>query len=328
MHLDSIDRKLVDLVQVAFPISERPYADLGFRMGRDESEVIRRIGRLKDEGIVRQISPVLDARRLGYQTTLVAMRAKESQLQAVESVIGEHPGVSHGYERDHHFNIWFTLSVRSGVDFQSELEKLSGNIDVDAVFVLPAVQIFKIGAYFKMGDGEDQERTGNARMASSALPGMAELEPIDRCIINNLQEDLPLTPTPFAAKAEALGITPEELVARCKLLWQQGIIRRFGAFINHRKAGYEANAMACWAAPIDAVDVVGQKLASMPEVSHCYERQTNPLWQYNLFSMLHCHCKEACRRRVNDISRLVGITDYVVIFSTREFKKIRVKYLV
>ena len=105
MHLDSIGKKLLNLVQVEFPLTKEPYADLGLQLGIDRDEVIYHIEQLKTKGVIRQISPVLDARSLGYQTTLVAMRVAETQLDKAGQLIGEHPGVSHGYERDHYFNL-------------------------------------------------------------------------------------------------------------------------------------------------------------------------------------------------------------------------------
>jgi DNA-binding Lrp family transcriptional regulator len=125
-----------------------------------------------------------------------------------------------------------------------------------------------------------------------------------------------------------LGIDVKDLLVQCQLLKQRGVIRRFGAAINHRQAGFKANAMTCWIAPPDVVDVAGQKLASLREVSHCYERKTNPLWQYNLFAMIHGHSKEACQEIADKVSRETGLIDYVRLFSTKEFKKMRIKYLV
>ena len=87
MRLDSADRKLLGLLQAGFPLSREPYADLGLKLGINRDEVIHRIKQLRAKGIVRQISPVLDARRLGYQPTLVAMRVKEVELERAERLI-------------------------------------------------------------------------------------------------------------------------------------------------------------------------------------------------------------------------------------------------
>ncbi|MFC1977078.1 Lrp/AsnC family transcriptional regulator [Chloroflexota bacterium] len=325
MNLNGIDRKLLNLLQTEFPLTREPYGDMGLQLGIEVDEVLHRIGQLKAKGIVRQISPVLDARSLGYQTTLVAMRVAESQLDRAERLIGEHSRVSHGYERDHHFNLWFTLAIPHGVVMESELERLTGPIGAEAVFALPAVKVFKIGAYFDM-DGDGQTASSTMAQPGKALPQEARLSQTDRVVINELQQDLPLIPRPFAAMSARLGMDVEDLLVQCQLLKQRGIIRRFGAAINHRQAGFEANAMTCWIVPPDVVDIAGQKLASLREVSHCYERETNPLWRYNLYAMTHGHSREACQEIADKVSRETGLMDYVLLFSTKEFKKTRVKY--
>ncbi len=327
MYFDSIDKKLLGLVQTQFPLVTEPYVNLGQRLGIDSDEVIHRIEQLKAEGIIRQISPVLDARRLGYQTTLVAMRVGETQLDRAKQLIAQHAGVSHGYERDHRFNLWFTLAIPPTADIESELQQLTSSIDAEAIFALPAIKLFKIGAYFAM-EKDNQTKANMVPQLDGILPQRVALSQIDRSIINELQQDLPLIPRPFTAMATRLNMDVEQLLAQCQSLLQRSIMRRFGAAINHRKAGFKANAMACWVVPPDTVEIVGRKLSSLPEVSHCYERKTNPLWQYNIFAMIHSDTKEACQEIASKVSRQTGLTDYVLLFSTREFKKVRTKYLV
>ena len=327
IYRDSTDKKILNLVQVEFPLTREPYADLGRRLGIDGDEVTQRIEQLKTNGIIRQISPVLDARHLGYQTTLVAMRVAKTQLGRAEELITEHPGVSHGYERNHHFNIWFTLASPHTADIDTELRQLTEPMEVEAIFSLPAVKVFKIGAYFDTV-GDSQRTIGISRQPGGVLPEKAELSRIDRQVINELQQDLPLVPTPFSDMAARLDMDEESFLAQCQSLLQRGIMRRFGASVNHRKAGFTANAMTCWIAPPDTVDSAGRELSSLPEVSHCYERKTNPLWPYNLFAMIHCDTREACQAMASEVSSRIGLMDYTLLYSTKEFKKTRVKYLV
>jgi len=326
MHLDSADRKLLSLLQTGFPLSREPYADLGLKLGIDRDEIIHRIKQLKANGIVRQISPVLDARRLGYQPTLVAMRVKEVELERAEQFIIKHPMVSHAYEREHHFNLWFTLATSAGADMESELEQLTISIEVEVAFTLPAVKIFKIGAYFAT-DGDGQELAGTIAQPGKALPSEVKLSKTDKLIINEIQQDLPLTYTPFSAIAARLGMDEDYFLARCQSLKQRGIMRRFGAAINHRQAGYIANCMACWEAPPEKLDVAADILTAQSAVSHCYERETNPLWKYNLFAMIHGHTREECVEIADRVSAQTELADYIALFSTKEIKKTRVKYL-
>jgi DNA-binding Lrp family transcriptional regulator len=325
--LDHTSRKLLGLLQTDFPLSREPYSELGAKLGINHDEVIQRIRQLREEKIVRQISPVFDARKLGYQPTLVAMRVTGGDLERIEQLITTHPGISHAYEREHSFNLWFTLAAHHSANPESELEQLSSSVNVEAIMSLPAVKTYKIGAYFTI-DADGREIAGSRLQTGSALTGKARLSRADRAIINELQQDLPPTRTPFSAMAVRLGMTEDHFLDVCRSLKKRGIMRRYGAAINHRNAGYEANAMTCWVAPKDKVDAAGGKLASLPQVSHCYERKTSLLWNYNLFAMIHGRTREACREIVHTVSAETGLSDYVILFSTREVKKTRVKYQV
>jgi DNA-binding Lrp family transcriptional regulator len=176
-----------------------------------------------------------------------------------------------------------------------------------------------------MNDNGETTRESVATPKQS-LTRLAKLPQLDKSIVNVLQQDLPLVPTPFRPTALQLGISVDDFLTRCHSLLERGVIRRFSASINHRKAGFNANGMACWAAPPDVTDTAGQKLASLPEVSHCYERSTTPLWQYNLFAMIHKLTRKDCQKTADKISLEFGLTDSILLFSTREFKKTRIRY--
>jgi DNA-binding Lrp family transcriptional regulator len=323
--LDAVSRRLLGLLQSEFPMSREPYADLGTKLGIAGEEVISRIQELKSAGIVRQISPVLDARKLGYQSTLVALMINKDHLTRAEQYIAAHPGISHGYQREHEFNIWVTLSVPPGADLQAELIDLSSLTGAEAIFSLAAVRVFKLRTNFGADEdgGED-----TAIQDSDDLAKPTVLSPTDRKIINLLQQDLPLCHDPFAPLAASLEMRISPLLSHCRSLLQRGVMRRYGASINHYHAGYRANAMTCWAVPAGRVGLIGRHLAALRQVSHCYERETNRLWHYNVFAMLHSQSKAACLRVIEKISADTGISDYTTLLSLREFKKTRIRYSV
>lgn len=147
------------------------------------------------------------------------------------------------------------------------------------------------------------------------------IDDLDRKIIHHLQGDLPLTTTPFAAVAGKVGIGEEELLQRMQGLKERGVLRRFGATLSHRRAGIKANAMVAWQVPEDKVDEIGPLMAGVREVSHCYERETNSKWKYNLFTMVHGRNKIHCREVIKRIAEMTGVKDYVELFSRNEFKK-------
>ena len=325
MHLDSIDKKLLNRMQVKFPLVPQPYEYLGMEFGITEDEAICRIGALRTDGTIRQIGPLFDAKKLDYRTTLVAMRVTGSELEKTIRLLADYP-VSHAYERDHHFNLWFTLALPSSTDIDAELKKMFSSVRAEACFSLPALKLFKLRVYFSTG-GDEAGEIADAPLAGNGAqePG---LSPLDRQVINEVQQDLALEPDPFNAMASRLGISETAFLDQCQSLLERGVMRRFSASVNHRKVGYEANSMACWAVPADKVDAAGQKLASLKEVSHCYERKTNSLWKYNLFAMIHSQTKEECKRIADCVASEIGLSDGILLFSTIEFKKTRLKYTV
>ncbi len=371
MNLDNTDKNLLSIIQAELPLCPEPFAILGHRLGINSDEVIRRIERLKEEEIIRQVGPVFNPRRLGYQTTLVAMKVTAQRLDEASQIISAHPQVSHCYERDHDFNFWFTLAMSLKEDMESEVQELGSRIKAEATLNLPAVKVFKIGAYFNLGEGNSQlslralhstviaseawqsqclppprlprhfvPRNDNKHSCppephtgiehDSPLNTGSKLFATDRAVINELQQDLPLIERPFDLISAKLSMNVDEFISHCQVLSQRGVMRRYSASINHNKIGFTANAMACWRVPPDMVNKVGKKVAIFPEVSHCYERQASHLWPYNLFAMIHAHTKDAGKAIAGKISAETGLdeNESVLLFSTKEIKKVRIRYKV
>lgn len=154
------------------------------------------------------------------------------------------------------------------------------------------------------------------------------LSELDKKIVRALQDDLPLTSEPFVEIATKLGITEEELLKKIKTFTEEGIIRRFGAAIRHREAGFTANAMVVWNVEDERTLEVGKMMASFSEVSHCYERPRYPDWPYNLFTMVHGKSREECEQIAKKIAATTNITNYRLLFSTDELKKTSMKYFI
>ena len=115
-QLDIIDKKILNDIQWVFPLSDRPYLEIAKRHDTSEEDVMRRIAVMKEMGIIRQINAIFDTRRLGYKSALIAFAVKPDRLDYVAERVNEHPGVSHNYERNHEYNMWFTLAVPPGSD--------------------------------------------------------------------------------------------------------------------------------------------------------------------------------------------------------------------
>lgn len=323
MLLDDINRKLLNLLQRDFPLCQEPFSSLGERIGFSEEEVIQRIERLKERGIIREISPVLDARRLGYKATFSLMKIPPGKLEKAAKFVSQHPMVSHCHEREYRFNLSFTLTSPAEADIEDELMRLGELVGAESVLNLPPLRLFKLGVYFDMaGDGWHVPQS-----RSSTLPERVRLSSVDRAVLNKLQQDLPLTQRPFEILAQEAGVEEEKFLQQCKSLKERGIIRRFNASVNHRGLGFVANALVCWKVPLESVESTGRKIASFREISHCLERKTDPLWEYNLYAVIHSHSKESCEESIKKIGKEIGL-EFVSLFSRREFKKSRVRYLV
>lgn len=152
------------------------------------------------------------------------------------------------------------------------------------------------------------------------------LSKLDKAIVGLISQDIPLVREPFRGLAHKLGIKEETLLGRIKSYKKYGLMRKFSATLNHRKAGFKHNVMAVWNIPEGLVDKAGNLMASFPEVSHCYERKRASDWNYNLYSMIHGRTKKECLKIVSDISKKTGCKDHRVLFSFCEYKKSAARY--
>ena len=152
-RFDSVDRKLLDKAQEEFPLTDRPWQSMGMDLGLTEREVMDRLNRLSKEGIIRKIGPALDARRVGLgASTLIAMKVPEDRVQNVAKMISKHREVSHCYQREHEYNLWFTIAARDERELEKTLEGIRRGADVgeDDVLNLPSVRTFKIDVRFQL----------------------------------------------------------------------------------------------------------------------------------------------------------------------------------
>ncbi|HEY3327794.1 MAG TPA: AsnC family transcriptional regulator [Novimethylophilus sp.] len=150
------------------------------------------------------------------------------------------------------------------------------------------------------------------------------LDSISRRIVQATQAGLPLSPRPYNAIAEQLGIAPEEVIRRLRAMLEHGIIRRIGAVPNHYALGYRANGMTVWDVMNDHVDELGAKVGALDFVSHCYRRPRRlPGWRYNLFAMVHAHDRAEVEAQAAQIAALLGghCRAHTILYSSQILKK-------
>lgn len=147
--MDTLDKELLNIIQTDFPLDPRPYRVLGERLRISEAEALARVRSLSDSGVIRRLGPSFDSRRLGYVSTLAAMRVGPERLEEVAAVVGSYPQVTHNYGREHEYNLWFTLVCPS----REEIERIAGEITertgIEDLHLLPARRMFKIKVDFE-----------------------------------------------------------------------------------------------------------------------------------------------------------------------------------
>jgi DNA-binding Lrp family transcriptional regulator len=328
---ETADAALLGCLQENLPFVEQPFASLGARCGFSGDETLARIRSLKQAGIIRQISAIFDTRSLGYASSLVAAKIAPETIDTAAAVINSHPGVSHNYLRNHDFNLWYTIAVppdnRLGLQGTVDLlHRLSG---AQSTRMLPTLRLFKIGVRFDVGGTASPEDKSAPAYTEASRSQARPLDPAETAFVRIMQRDLALVPSPFTAIAEELGMPFARAAAMHRDFLASGRMRRFAAVLNHRKAGFGANAMGVWAGPQDdpeTLRALGETMAGFRAVSHAYQRPCHPDWPYNLFTMVHGRDKQECEQTLAAISAATGITDRHALYSTREFKKTRVQY--
>jgi DNA-binding Lrp family transcriptional regulator len=143
--MDDIDKLILNKIQAEFPIAERPFQELGKELGLTEVEVLERIKNLKEEGIIRRIGASFDSKKLGFKSTLCAIKVPEERVDEVAEIINQYPEVTHNYLRNHAYNIWFTLITPSREHIHKILGEISQKSGIGDVREMPSTRVFKIG---------------------------------------------------------------------------------------------------------------------------------------------------------------------------------------
>ena len=325
--LGKSDKELLNEIQWTFPLVTRPFDAIAKKFDTTPEIIKEKLNNLKEIGVLRQLSAIFDTRKLGYTSSLVAMEIEHDKLDYVASQINRHPGVSHNYERDHQFNLWFTLAVPPGADLNAELEKFNVLKGIKKVRMLPTLQLFKIGVKLDLIDDKKHEIAPTEEKKEIKNIKFEPTEQ-DKDFIRELQKDMEIIDEPFVKAANNLGITEDELFAKMKHYESMGVLRRFAAILRHRQVGFTANGMIVWKVPEGRITSVGEILGSFPQVSHCYERPTYDDWPYNVFSMIHCKTHDEAHDVAKTIQNQINVDEYKILFSSREFKKTRVEYFV
>ncbi len=316
-------KEILSSIQKSFPLVSKPFAYIAKELSTSEEEVLSILQEEKKKSIIRQTSAIFDTKRLGYNSSLVAFKVDEKKIEKVVEIINSHPGVSHNYERNHNFNIWFTLATdpNSALGLEKTVELLAKMTQTKESIMLPTLKLFKISVKLDT-TGKDEKKERVKKVIHKEI----ELTPLHHEIIRRTQYDIEFVSEPFKRIIDDLGIDYERYFNILAELQEAGVMRRFASILNHRKAGFNANAMVVWDVDEKNGDSIGEKAASFSAVSHCYLRPKYENWRYNLFTMVHGKTKDETDKVIESIAAEIDAKSYMPLYSLREFKKVRIEY--
>jgi DNA-binding Lrp family transcriptional regulator len=323
MQNQELTQEILLRVQKNFPLVPKPFEAIANELNVTQDEVINILKEQKEQNIIRQTSAIFDTKSLGYKSSLVAFEIDEDKIDDAVEIINSHPGISHNYERNHKFNIWFTLAVapetKLGLD---ETVKLIAKLTkANDFIILPTLKLFKISVKLDT-TGKENKKEKVIKKEKIAI----DMTSLHHDVVKLLQKDIVKKEDPFKYLIDQLNISYEKIFEIVEELQKIGMMRRFASILNHRKAGFNANAMVVWDVDENDGEEIGKIAGSFSAVSHCYLRPKYDNWRYNLFTMIHGKTAEDTNKVIDDISKEIEFKSNMALYSSREFKKVRIEY--
>ena len=323
--MTALEQHILDTIQDAFPLEERPYKALADKFSAQgeavsEQQVFEAVENLRASGVIRRIGGIYDSRRLGFISRLCA--GKVSDIEKFAAAVNEVPAITHNYIRSHEFNVWFTVIAENESEVQKIVDALCSKTDLQDVHILTVTKKFKIDTVMTRGPRSTvvaapvlaKGHSGCERIRNPYISSNTCIEDSDRARIRVACTDIPHSITPYADWGVSVEALREDIA--------KGFMRRFGAILRHQQAGFAYNAMICFDAPTAA----GAVLADNSHISHCYERPAFEGFPYNLYAMMHAQSAEDLDRYIKEAAQSIGNPDYAVLHSVRELKKTSFKF--
>ncbi|WP_336002250.1 Lrp/AsnC family transcriptional regulator [Halorientalis halophila] len=332
--LARVDRAIVNAFQGGFPVVERPFEpaadalrDRGVEV--DADELFAHVRDLDEDGVLTRFGALINAEEIGGAATLVAMHAPEDRFDEVADLVNDYDAVAHNYEREHpHLNMWFVVSVADADAVADVLAAIEADTGQET-YNLPKQQEFRVEAKFLLDGPIPEGDVDLSALGPEVTPTeRSSLTPRELDLVLEIQDGLPISPTPYRDVADALDEDVDWVLSTIKRFDAEGKVRRVGVIPNHYALGYTENGMTVWDVPDEVVDEVGPAIASLDFVTHCYERPRHEgVWPYNFFAMTHGRTEEESERRVAQVrdrmAEFWDVTDddWDTLFSTRILKK-------
>ncbi len=311
-------------IQKELPVCSRPFRAFSDE-GITEEKVIEIIKRLKEEGIIRRISALFNSSRLGFVSTLVAMKVPADKFSLIAGIINEYKEVTHNYERDDDYNMWFTLITSSNDEHEKLIDEIREKTGIDHLLNLSVVNRFKINTTFRISGETFNQKPQEMMPENHKRQGAIITDELDKEIFKELQS-ISIVYEPYQLIADRLKISQQDLFRKIVLYKESGIIRKIRAVLDHYQIGLKENAMVVFKIAPDEMVKAVEIMTSYPQITHCYERITADDWQYNLFAVIHETTRQECENIITEILVRTGIKECKRLYTKRELKKSNPRY--
>lgn len=310
--------RLLNVYQHHFPLEPRPFLTIAEKESLDESAVLDFYKKMAESGVISRIGAVVKPNILG-KSALVAMKIPNDKIAEIAEKISAFAEVNHNYQRDHEWNLWFVAVSKTAESLDDFLCDLQNRFPFPLI-KLPLVREFHIDLGF------DLENCGTKKIAKTKTADSAESQNAE--VLKVLQNGIPFTSQPFQKIADDFGIPESEIFAEIKNALKNGTLRRFGVVLRHLELGYNANAMCVWQIPKDKIAEIGESLAAEPFVTLCYERDTAPEWQFNLYAMIHGKSRDSVQKIVDELNARHALQNFpsAILFHQKRFKQSGARY--
>lgn len=334
--ISQLQQDIINNSQKGFPLTSQPFNTIAQQLAdvnitTNEQAVFQAIDDLNNKGVLSRVGPVFDHKKAGA-STLAALAVPAKDLDKIASIVNQFEQVNHNYGREHTYNLWFVVTASDMVALNSVLtniELLTGL----AVLRLPMEASYHIDLAFSINVTGIESPTVNQISSQVAIQTNQLITPLTNiektALRNTIEKGLPTSLLPYQVIAQQLKLTEQQVLRQISLWQEEGLIRRFGLVIKHRKIGYDANAMVVWNIPDNDMDGIAQQLAKCAPVSLCYQRPRRlPDWPYNLFCMIHGTDRTLVLQQISQITAQLGLEsiEKEVLFSFKAYKQHGARY--
>jgi len=305
-----IDKTILMKIQYELPLTETPFLDLADEIGIDPEDLMDRLRKYKNEGIIKRIGANLNYKAFGKigKAVLVAFACDDR----IAEIINEIPNLKHNYLRDHpRYKVWFTFKGRDVEELRRIVEEVASKSGVSDYLFLPSKRVYKMDVKYDLFKGISWSEKGLER---EDVPKMEDLG-IDADMLFELERRLPIAERPFKPIADKYGYTEAEIVDLLKELINKGVVRDFSGVLRERKIGFTENGMNLVKVE-DAESLALKLVEEFPQITHLVEREVPEEWPYPLYFMVHADSREKIERVRREIEERYGV-EILTLYSIR-----------